>query len=219
MSSVAYRDDRTDDLARFSVFSTDLSESSAEPKFAPQPFVPQVALLRIGLLANPLSDLTARELQILSLLAQGKPTAITELAETISSEPMDAPPPFRWRTLGEDVVTELGRLKTGWAGNGSVAPPRSVLSDVERVLGYLPPHTHRPTIEVDDETGHVALFWFTPDKRSMFSLVFSGNRHVVGCHSSLEAAHDSRPWKYEVSEENKLVAALDADIIRNVLSV
>jgi DNA-binding CsgD family transcriptional regulator len=73
MSSVAYRDDRTDDLAPFSVFSTDLSETSAEPKFAPQPFVPQVALLRTGLQANPLSDLTARELQTLSLLAQGKP--------------------------------------------------------------------------------------------------------------------------------------------------
>jgi two-component system invasion response regulator UvrY len=33
----------------------------------------QVALVRTGLRANPLADLTQRELQTLSLLAQGKP--------------------------------------------------------------------------------------------------------------------------------------------------
>jgi DNA-binding NarL/FixJ family response regulator len=33
----------------------------------------QVALVRTGLRANPLADLTPRELQTLSLLAQGKP--------------------------------------------------------------------------------------------------------------------------------------------------
>ena len=116
-----------------------------------------------------------------------------------------------WPAIAENIVSELGRLTHGWAGPGTVPPSEEVVNDIERVAGCLPPTVHRPSVEVDDETGHVTLSWLSADQRRMFSLLFAGNNEVIGSFTSLIADETERPWRHNTEEENKIVAALDSE--------
>jgi hypothetical protein len=123
-----------------------------------------------------------------------------------------------WSAIAEDIVSELGRLTHGWAGPGTVPPSEEVVNDIERVVGCLSPTVRRPSVEVDDETGHVTLSWLSEDQRRMFSLLFAGNDEVIGSFTSLIAGETERPWRHNTKEENKIVAALDSERTRAVLS-
>ena len=135
---------------------------------------------------------------------QGVPYTLIEPSQNI--EDYVASKSVGWTAIADEIIYELGRLPRDWAGSGTMVPSNATITDVECVIGYFPAQTRRPAVEVDAETGHVSLSWFSSDNRQMFSLLFTGNNHeVIGSYSSLNPGEAARPWKYKVEEEAKIV--------------
>jgi hypothetical protein len=120
--------------------------------------------------------------------------------------------------IADEIVTEIGRLKPGWAGPESVRPSEDTLDDIARVIGYLPPPFRRPLIEIDELEGDVTLSWISEDRKRMFSLHFHGNHNVIGSYTSLESGESLAPWKFGIAEESKITSNIDNDKIRALLS-
>jgi hypothetical protein len=127
--------------------------------------------------------------------------------------------PTRWISAVEQVVKEVGRLRADWAGEGSKAPTREVLRDLEQVACYLlPAKVRRPEVEVDVDDGFVTLVWMSGDRKRMFSLNFHGMGSVIGSYTSIENAESDYSWKHPVGEEARIFAALDSERIRALLA-
>lgn len=75
----------------------------------------------------------------------------------------------------EKTRRTLGRLVDGWAGEESVAPRESALSDLDLFLAALDPDTRLPDVEADEDTGIITLRWLSRDGGTQVSAVFSGD--------------------------------------------
>jgi hypothetical protein len=121
------------------------------------------------------------------------------------------------QTVADKIVRELGRVKDGWAGPGTVAPSKRVLADVETVAMRLPLNLKTPTIDIDEEEGSVALRWIAADKESSFSLVFRGNGKVLGVLATIEPPR-SVSWSLGVREEVQIAFKLEENLVRNLIA-
>lgn len=114
----------------------------------------------------------------------------------------------------ESILQRLGRLRDGWAGPSSIAPPPAVLAELSKVAIALQGVRVEPDIEVDPD-GSVSLIWDRLDES--FSLTFTGNGRVVGTMSPYRPGYG--PWSAEVSDEVTLSDRLeDAMVVRFVNS-
>ncbi|VVT14839.1 hypothetical protein [Hoeflea sp. EC-HK425] len=75
------------------------------------------------------------------------------------------------------IVSELGRLKEGWAGEGSAAPKSSIGRDILTVYPQI--DARNPDVEIDDETGNVSFRWFGRDALSAVTMNFIGEGKIV----------------------------------------
>ncbi|MGY3035923.1 hypothetical protein ACVIIV_005093 [Bradyrhizobium sp. USDA 4354] len=135
------------------------------------------------------------------------------LVEAKDEKPLFAPA----QTVADKIVRELGRVRDGWAGPGTVAPSKRVLADVETVAMRLPLNLKTPLIDIDEEDGSVALRWIAADKESSFSLVFRGNGKVLGVLATIEPPR-SVSWSLGVREEVQIAFKLDENLVRNLIA-
>ncbi|MGY4237295.1 hypothetical protein ACVIIW_006242 [Bradyrhizobium sp. USDA 4449] len=120
-------------------------------------------------------------------------------------------------TVADRVVRELGRIKDDWAGPGTVAPSKRVLSDVEAVAMRLPSNLKMPAIDVDEEDGSVAIRWVAENRSRSFSLVFRGNGKVSGVLATIEPPRSSS-WSLGVGEEIKIALKLEDSLVRQLIA-
>lgn len=80
-----------------------------------------------------------------------------------------------WSSVFDRLLVELGRLKEGWEGEGSVAPSAKTLRDVEQALSVLPASTREPEVEVDSSDGSISFRWWSQDLSKSATLSFLGN--------------------------------------------
>jgi hypothetical protein len=128
---------------------------------------------------------------------------------------------WRWgsastSTVGDRIVSELGRIKDGWAGEGTVAPTNQIVTDVESAIERLPVFAKMPAIEIDEEDGTVALRWLAQDRNSSLSLVFRGNKRVTGVFATI-APPRSTTWSFSVSEEIQIAKQFDEPTVRQLI--
>ena len=85
----------------------------------------------------------------------------------------------------ERIRIQLGRLRDGWCGPGSIAPTTETLSDLDRLLGTLDQGYFLPEVEVDQDTGHLTLRWDSKISSKCISLILKGNGNVLFIESQL----------------------------------
>ncbi|MCP1931788.1 hypothetical protein [Bradyrhizobium elkanii] len=120
-------------------------------------------------------------------------------------------------TAGDRIVRELGRIKDGWAGPGTVAPSATMLADVEAVVAHLLANAKMPSIEVDEEDGSVALRWVAASRNQSFSLVFRGNGKVSGVLATIDPPR-SKSWSLTVNDEIQIASRLDEQAARQLIT-
>lgn len=81
----------------------------------------------------------------------------------------------------QSILEELGRLRNGWHGAGSVAPNPAVVTDIQLLAPMLPLGTRLPEVEVDASDGEVRLRWRAEHepKSIAISLVGDGKARVI----------------------------------------
>jgi hypothetical protein len=117
--------------------------------------------------------------------------------------------------VSDRIVSELGRIKDGWAGEGTVAPAAQTISDVEMAVERIPVSAKMPAIEIDEEDGTVALRWVAEDRSSSFSLVFRGNGRATGVIATIDPPRSST-WGFAVSEEIQIAKQFDEPMVRQL---
>jgi hypothetical protein len=122
-----------------------------------------------------------------------------------------------WPAISENILKMLGRLKDGWAGPGSRRPSEDVLKNLQAVVSLLPGDTKGPDVDVDEEDGDVTLRWWSQGKERTFSLVFTGNDHVIGVHSG--STQQEPAMKIPVSDVAKLISMLTAEPTIDIIQV
>ncbi|MBX5181678.1 hypothetical protein HJB88_03325 [Rhizobium sp. NZLR5] len=101
-------------------------------------------------------------------------------------------------SIGQTISMELGRLRAGWAGEGTIAPGTKLILDIQNVAASFPAETSMPEIEVDPDDGSVILRWMSLDADCSLSLTFLGKREVTVFYSSPERSLNAR--KYLVTD-------------------
>lgn len=119
-------------------------------------------------------------------------------------------------SVGDRIVNELGRIKDGWAGAGSIAPTTQAVNDVESVMGRLPIASKMPAIEIDEEDGMISLRWLANDRNSSFSLVFRGNGRVTTVIATIDPPR-SAPLSFAVTEEIKIASKFDEPAVDQLI--
>jgi hypothetical protein len=119
-------------------------------------------------------------------------------------------------SVADLVVAELEKVCDGWAGEGSVAPSLAVLNDVALVLNALPHDAVMPDVEVDEDSGAVALRWIPSEAVKSFSLTFQGTGSVVGVYSTINPPR-SFPWTASV-DDIKVAAAFEQPNVREAIT-
>lgn len=71
------------------------------------------------------------------------------------------------------IIQSLGRLQDGWNGDESRAPNEATVSQVQALLGVIPPKASLPDVEVEEDTGSVTLRWANPTSETVFSFVIA----------------------------------------------
>ncbi|MDI2109516.1 MULTISPECIES: hypothetical protein [Bradyrhizobium] len=118
-------------------------------------------------------------------------------------------------TIADKVVLELARLKNGWAGEGSMAPPKATIKDVGAVLDLLPISAAMPLVEVEEDDGTVSLRWLASDGQRSFSLVCRGSGRVTGVVATINPPRSS-PWSAAVSDEVQIASKLEEQIASGI---
>ncbi|TBD68308.1 hypothetical protein ELH16_08570 [Rhizobium ruizarguesonis] len=122
----------------------------------------------------------------------------------------------RHRNVAQKVVRELGRLKNGWAGSGSVAPSANILRDIQLVASSLPSSTRSPDVEVDPDDGSVVLRWMQEGALRSFSLTFVGQGRVTGFYSADDSSAPA--WRLKASDSIRLAIKFSADNVQSLLA-
>lgn len=120
-----------------------------------------------------------------------------------------------WSGKIDKIVTELGRLKSDWDGNGAVSPSPALINQLERALHTLPHETKEPEVEVDPSDGSVVIRWWSADGEAAFSMTFVGNDKLYAVMSSSGDASTS--WQCSVRDETKIIDNIENLLIRKVL--
>lgn len=121
-----------------------------------------------------------------------------------------------WYEKLDRIITELGRLKTGWDGDTAPAPANSLLNQMERVLRTLPHATREPEVEVDPSDGSVVARWWGEDNQIAFTMTFTGNGKVYGIISSINETPPPS-WECSVQDETKIVDRINHPLVHKVL--
>jgi hypothetical protein len=122
----------------------------------------------------------------------------------------------KWEPLGS-ILKNLGRVKPGWAGDGSVAPNDRALRDIAVMSALLPSTAQQPEVEVDADDGSIVLRWISDSREESFSLTFFGNGNAIGVLATTNGT--SLPsWKASVTDFRKLSAHLLNDRIAKLVS-
>lgn len=121
-----------------------------------------------------------------------------------------------WFEKLDRIITELGRLKTGWDGDAAPAPANSLLNQMERVLRTLPHNTREPEVEVDPSDGSVVARWWDGDNQTAFTMTFTGNSKVYGISSSMNETPPPS-WECSVDDETKIVDRIEHPLVHKVL--
>lgn len=116
------------------------------------------------------------------------------------------PPSFAFM---EKVQRDLERLKDGWNGEGSLAPSEAVLADFQRFVGVLPILIGAPDVEVDEDTGHVALRWSS--KRAGISFVLRGTGQALCVKTTMGQPARVTSRSFDLAMEGPAVARYLAD--------
>ena len=91
--------------------------------------------------------------------------ALTALKEEPATGQPDARPPRSTRLAAlRDRVQSFARLPEGWAGDGTIPPPREVVAPVDRLLLGLPEDMPLPYATASGE-GEIGLTWFRGEDR------------------------------------------------------
>ncbi len=120
-------------------------------------------------------------------------------------------------TIADKVVLELGKLKDGWAGEGSIAPSKATIKDVGAVLDLLPINAAMPLVEVEEDDGTVSLRWLASDGQRSFSLVCRGAGRVTGVVATIDPPRSS-PWSADISDEVKIASKLEEQIASGIFA-
>ena len=90
---------------------------------------------------------------------------LTALKEESASGQSDARPPRSTRlALLRDRIQSFAWLPEGWAGDGTIPPPRQVVGHVDRLLLGLPEDRALPYATASGE-GEIGLTWFRGEDR------------------------------------------------------
>ncbi|MFS8115184.1 hypothetical protein QD460_25960 [Rhizobium jaguaris] len=120
------------------------------------------------------------------------------------------------RPTVEVVVRELGRVKAGWAGEGSVAPSTKVLRDIRSASVCLPQFVKMPEVEIEPDDGSVVLRWMDEAAIASFSLSFHGKSEVIGFLSTTE--NSTPAWKCRVDAFSVLAVRTSDERIRSLFA-
>jgi hypothetical protein len=90
-----------------------------------------------------------------------------------------------WSDDLQGILEEIGRLKPGWAGNGSVAPHPGVVKDIQTIVALLPLGTKKPSVEVDPSDGEVKLAWRSDAEPRALAITVCGDRKAKVIQSDL----------------------------------
>lgn len=119
-------------------------------------------------------------------------------------------------SVAQKVVRELGRLKNGWSGAGSVAPSDNILRDIQLVASSVPSLTRAPDVEVDPEDGSVVLRWMEAGASRSFSLTFVGQGWVTGFYSADDTSAPA--WRLRASDSIRLAIKFSNDNVQSLLN-
>lgn len=137
------------------------------------------------------------------------PTTVLELSEArdLSSD---------WAKAKERIVLELGRLREGWDGPGSIAPNDKLVKDVDLALQSLPPHTVEPELEVDSSDGSATIRWEANDRTRSVVFNFHGTgRVLIAC---AERGHPAKVIGCAANEETRILDFLDRCGMKDLLT-
>ncbi len=115
---------------------------------------------------------------------------------------------FGWSNILERIIVEIGRLRDGWDGTGSLAPSPKVLRDVEAALSVLPVNTRDPEVEVDSSDGSVSIRWESEDFSRMLSLSFPDNGKAIVVALSRNQP-PKKPYICDVADEVRILDAIE----------
>ncbi|MGR9224035.1 hypothetical protein [Rhizobium leguminosarum] len=119
-------------------------------------------------------------------------------------------------SVGQTIAMELGRLNTGWAGDGTVAPGTKLVLDIQNAAASFPAEASMPEVEVDPDDGSVILRWITSNAERSLSLTFLGKGEVTVFFSSPERTTPAR--KYEVTDIVGLYNRFNDDLVHSIMA-
>lgn len=122
-----------------------------------------------------------------------------------------------WSKILDRLISDLGRLKAGWDGNGAKPLPQKLLDQLEQVLRLLPQDTQEPEVEVDPSDSSVAVRWWGPQEQSAFAMTFTGNGRVCAVTSCMDEVPPPS-WDSEADDETKIIDKVDNPLIRKALA-
>ncbi len=111
--------------------------------------------------------------------------------------------------LTTKVAYRLAQVSEMERAPDSIMPDQEVINAAVRVIGYLPATTRMPQIEIDDSNGAISLVWRDSDDQNTFALEIPNSRCVVGVGFG-EGFSNFKPWRFLISEERKIVGAMQA---------
>ncbi len=106
----------------------------------------------------------------------------------------------------EKICGDLERLQDGWCGDESLAPSVRTLSDLYQLLVAIPTDAQVPDVEVDEETGHVALRWTKPEQGAGFSFVLRGDGRALAVKTEFGAVTRVTSKPFSVAKEQDAIA-------------
>ena len=113
----------------------------------------------------------------------------------------------------EAITVHLERLRDGWSGPESKAPPDNVIDDLRKACIAIQQIAVSPSVEVDDD-GEVIFEWQRDGQA--FCLTFSGNGYVIGTLSPWTPGYPA--WRVPVQDEVAIVEKLEHDTLQAVIA-
>jgi hypothetical protein len=99
----------------------------------------------------------------------------------------------------EEATRELGRLKDGWAGSGTLAPAAAALIDMQVLASTLPLGTRAPDVEIDPSDGEIKLAWRSQAEPRSLALTLTGDQTIHIVQSDLRGAPAERYQRIKLS--------------------